>query len=212
MSRTERSHVFWGAASPLAGLAGGGLLIMASDRLAHAIVTGGALLWVYCFSALAAIPAAKIFPRQGKRFILIFLASFTGSVYLLLLWFLSPLAALEMFFVIPAIPLFCAASGIFRRMEGLDAAEALYRAASEALIMALLIIILALVREPLGFFCLSLPGGMRGIVHIFSFEGEGESFFPLRLAASSAGALLLLGYGAGLYRHFRKTYAPREED
>ncbi|GHV95705.1 hypothetical protein AGMMS50293_20250 [Spirochaetia bacterium] len=210
-----RSHLFWGAFSPLGGLAGGGLLIMASARLAWALSVSGALLWVYFFSVLLSFPGSvgrgrKIYPRQGKSLVLIFLASFIGSIYLLLLWFLCPLAALEVFFPLCLTPLFCTGSGLFKRIEPLDLGEALFRAVSEALVVGGLLIVLALIREPLGFSSLSLPGSAQGIVLLFSFKAE--SFLPVRIIASSAGALLLLGYCAGLYRYFKSIYAPREGD
>jgi hypothetical protein len=210
MKESGLPHIFWGSISPLTGLAGGGLLIMASDRLAHAIVAAGALLWVYGFSALAVYPGARVFPEKGKVPLFVFLAAVIGSVYLLLLWLASPLAALENFFIVSLIPLFCAVSGLFSRLESLSLKQSLFRAASEALVTGALIIVLAILREPLGFCSLSLPGGSQGIVLLFSFEGE--SVLPIRIIASSSGALLLLGYGVGLYRYFRDRYAPEEEE
>ncbi len=68
----------------------------------------------------------------------------------------------------------------------------------------------ALIREPLGFLSLSLPGGAQGIILLFSFEKE--AFLPIHVIASSSGALLLLGYGIGLYRYFRSVNAPKETD
>jgi hypothetical protein len=204
----SQAHIFWGSRSPLAALSGGALLVIASARLAYAITSAGALLWVYGFSALAVYFGRRIFPARGRPLILIFLAAFIGGVYLLLLWFASPLMALELFFLVSVIPLFCAGSGVFSRTEALAFGDALARSLSEAAVFGGLIILFALIREPLGFCSLSLPGASQGIVLLFSFEG---GFLPVRLVASSAGALLLLGYGAGLYRYFRKTYAPREE-
>jgi hypothetical protein len=206
----SRQHLFWGSVSPLGSLTGGGLLIMASSRLAHAIIATGALLWVYGLSALAAYPCPRIFPRQGRSLLLIFLASFIGSIYLFLLWLLVPLAALETFFIISLIPLFCAASGVFRRIESLSLGSAASRALSEALVLGLLLIIFALIREPLGFGSLSLPSGSTGMVLLFLFEDV--SFLPVRLIAGSSGALLLLGYGVGLYRYFKDVYAPEKEE
>jgi hypothetical protein len=206
----RQHHIFWGSRSPLASLSGGGLLIIASARLAYAITTAGALLWVYGLSVLAAHTLSRIFPDKGKALVLIFLASFFSALYLWLFYLISPLAALEVFFPVSLVPLFCAGSGVFKRAESLDLGEAAVRALSEAAVFGGLVALFALIREPLGFCSLSLPGGSRGIVFLFYFEDL--SFLPVRLAASSAGALLLLGYGVGLYRYFRKIHAPREDE
>lgn len=205
-------HVFWGSASPLAALTNVSLIIIASSRLAHALTASAAIVWVYCLSALCVCSCSRIFPRQGKKFILLFLASFSASVYLLLLWLLSPLAALEAFFFVPLISLLCASSGLFQRIEGQKLANALSQAAFEALTLGGLITAFAFIREPLGYASLSLPGGSQGMGQLFLFQGE--AFLPMRLVAESAGALILLGYGLGLYRHFRDKYAPgaREND
>jgi hypothetical protein len=207
---SSQPHIFWGKTAPLAALCGGGLLVMASVRLAYALVTAVALLWVYGLSVLIFQAAARFFPRMGKTLCQTFLASLTGSLFLLLLWFLSPLAALEIFFIVSLVPLFCIASGIFSRLESLDISDAVARAFEEAVVWGVLIVLFAVIREPLGFLSLSLPGGAQGIIYIFSFEKE--SFLPIRVIASSSGALLLLGYGLGLYRYFRNINAPREKD
>ncbi|MDR0584840.1 MAG: hypothetical protein LBG57_10915 [Treponema sp.] len=183
----KRQHIFWGSLSPLAGLSGGALLIIASARLFFALVAAGALLWVYGLSVLFRYAGFRIFPGQGKPLILLFAASFAGSVYLLLFWFINPLAALEAFLFISLIPLFCAGSGIFSRIESLGFSDAVIRALGEAAVLGGLIIAFAVLRELLGFYSFSLPG-------------------------SSLGIVLLFGYGAGLYRYFRKIHAPREDE
>jgi hypothetical protein len=209
MNNSPQPHVFWGKASPLAALSCGGLLVMASSRLAYALVTGFCLLWVNGLSIAVYKAAENFFPRKGKLLCEIFLASFLGSLFLLLLWLLSPLAALELFFVVSLIPFFCIASGIFVRAESLEMTEAVTRALAEAAVTGFLAVILSIIREPLGFFSLSLPGGQQGIIRL-SFEGG--SFLPIRIIASSAGALLLLGYGVGLYHYMRNKEAPKKKE
>ena len=209
MNRSMQYHIFHSNTTSLACLSGAALLIMASDRLAHAITVVGALIWVYCLSSLTAYIGAKVFPRRGRTILLAFLTSFFAGTYLLLLWLLSPLCALETFFVISLIPMFCMVSGIFRQLETQELDDVLHAFFSEALILGTLIVIFALIREPIGYLSLSLPGGAKGIILLFSFSTE--SFLPIRLITCSSGALLLLGYLFGLYRYFKAKYAPQED-
>jgi hypothetical protein len=209
MNNYQQNHLFWGSVSPLASLAGGGLLIMASSRLAFALVCAGALLWVYGLSALISGAGKKIFPRRGKNLALIFLSAFEGSLYLLALWFASPVLAVENFFILSLVPLMCAGSGIFSRIESFALDEAVARALGEAAVLGGLIIAFSLIREPLGYLSLSLPGGFQGIVKIFGVQGE--NFLPVRVISSSSGALLILGYGISAYRYFGGSPAVPEE-
>ena len=182
---------------------------MASDRLAHAITTASALIWVYFLSMLAYHAGSRIFPRWGRSALLVFLTSFVASIFVLLLWIISPLCVLEMFFVISLVPIICMASGIFDRLETHGLSDKLLISFSEAMLLGLLIVIFALIREPFGYLSLSLPGGTQGIILLFSFEEE--SFLPIRLIASSCGALLLSGYFLGLYRYFKTVEAMKED-
>jgi hypothetical protein len=174
---------------------------MASSRLAFALVCAGALLWVYTLPALIAFPGRRSFPGWGKKLILVFLSALAGGIYFLALWFVSPVLVMENFFILSLIPLICTGSGMFERLESLNLKDTLSRALGEAAVLGGLIIALSLIREPLGYFSLSLPGGVLGVLWIFS--ASGESFLPIRLISSSAGALILLGYGVSLYRYFR---------
>jgi Na+-translocating ferredoxin:NAD+ oxidoreductase RnfA subunit len=208
MAGVKTFRVFLQKTSPLSCLYGIGLLIMASDRLAHAMTVAGALLWVYCLSTLAVHASAKIIPRQGKKMLFVFLATFILSFYLLLLWLLSPLCALSMFFVLSLVPIMCVASGILERLETKSLSEKMLESFSASLMLGLLLVIFALIREPFGYLSLSFPGGAQGIILLFSMEME--SFLPVQLIATSSGALLLLGYFYGLYRYYNAK-SQREE-
>jgi Na+-translocating ferredoxin:NAD+ oxidoreductase RnfE subunit len=201
-------RVFNNDASMSACLSGAALLIMASDRLAHAITVALALLWVYCLSVLTAHSGARFFPQRGRTAVLVFLSSFFTGSFLLLLWFFSPLCALETFFVISIIPMFCIFSDIYGRLESFSLKDALSSAASESLILGALVVIFAFIREPLGYLSLSLPGGAKGVIMLFSLDAE--SFFPVHVIAIPSGALLLLGYFLGLYRYFKIKNTPQE--
>ena len=200
MIKLLQYRIAWGEISPMAWLSGGALLVIASDRLAHALIAAVALLWVYCLSPLAVHAGARIFPRQGRAALLAILVSFIACVFLFLLWILFPLCALKMFFIISFIPLIFLGSGNFQKLETLNLSEKFFTFFSEALIMGILLIIFSIIREPLGYSSLSLPGGTHGLIFLLSFEPG--YIFPIHLAASSSGALLLLGYFLGLYRIF----------
>jgi hypothetical protein len=194
----KNDSVFRGRGSPLASLAGGSILILASGRLAFALIAAGSLFWVYILSALVHGAARPALPEKGKRWILVLLVSVIGSVYVLFLWLLSPLLALETFFVLFLVPVSCMASGILERTADLSPADILAKAYSEAAVLSALTIALSFIREPLGFCTLSLPGGAEGI--FFLFVAEEEAFFPIRVIAATPGALFLLGYGIVLSR------------
>jgi len=211
----SRCFALFKKTSPVAALPGCGLLIIASGRLSHAVTVAGALAWVYGLTTLVIYAAAKFFPRHGRTVLISFLASFMACFYLLILWLVSPLCALESFFSVSLVPVFYIASGVSKRLDDLSGAfnsGALYSAVDsffsftegfEAITLGVLLLAFALIREPLGFLSLSLPGGAQGSVMLFSFRQEW--FLPVQLMASSGGALLLLGYFWGVYKYMNKT-------
>jgi hypothetical protein len=184
--------------SVTAALPGCGLLVIASGRLSHALIAAGALVWVCGMTSFVIYAAHRILPRQGRIILISFLASFMAAVYLFFLWLLSPLCALESFFAVSLVPVFYMASGVSRRSCSVNASDSFFL---ETLSLCVLLPAFALIREPLGFVSLSLPGGPQGSVMLFSFNME--SFLPIQLFASSGGALLLLGYCFALYNYNR---------
>jgi hypothetical protein len=197
-----QNHLFWGSRSPLSTLIGIGLIIMASSRTAFALVTLGALVWVYALTALISRLAAPVLPQKGRSLTMVCLSAFLGGLYHLIFCLISPFLAAETSLFIILTPVCCIAVGMLSRVETLPLEDVLMVAISEALTLGLLILAFALVREPLGFGSLSLPGGLRGTIEIF---GTGESsLFPIQIIGGSAGALLLFGYGLAMYRREKK--------
>lgn len=211
-----QNHPFWGPRSPLSTFIGTGLLIMASSRIAFALVTVGALVWVYGLTALVFRLSLPVLPKTGRYMAVVFLSAFWGSVYYFALCFISPFLAMETSLFILLAPGCCIASRVPSRVDSLPPRNAMTRAVSEALVMGALVLGMALVREPLGFGSFSLPGGLRGIVEIF---GKGENAFsPIQVISCSTGAFLLFGYCLALFRReksrrFRRglNEASREE-
>jgi Na+-transporting NADH:ubiquinone oxidoreductase subunit NqrD len=182
----------------LAALSGGSLLVLASTRFSHALIGGLALLWVYILTGLALrIPVLPRWGREGTRIVL---SSFITGVFVFILSLLCPVLTLDSLLFLILCPLCCVSSGALDRIEKLTPGEAVLHSYREGSILAVLILILSLIREPLGYGTISLPGGRQGILCLINFSGE--SFLPVRILSLSGGAFFLLGYGAALFRRF----------
>jgi hypothetical protein len=149
-------------------------------------------------------------PVRGKSVILLFLAAFFCGVFIILVSLVNPLLILGTVFFLLLVPPCCLGSGLFEASESVDPLEVFFRALQEAVVLSIIILGFALIREPLGMGSLSFPGGVQGIIELF---GDSDSFFPLRILSVSAGGLLLLGYGVALFRFFRESSGsvPEEE-
>ena len=203
MNPLIESHLFWGKNSPLGSLTGAALLVIASGRIAFALICTLALVWVYVFTMAAAKLGGVNFPLWGRNAVLLFVSSFSASVFLMLLWIFNPVLALESSFFIFLVPVVLTSSGLCGRVLAYDMGEVLSQALAEALILGVLILGFSLIREPLGFGSISFPG-----LDIIRFIGEE----PLRLLQASSGALVILGYGIAVYRYFRNQITNSEED
>ena len=211
MNRRFGSHIFWGSHSPLSSLSGAGLIIMASNRLAFALVCSGALLWVYGLTSLVFSSAQPIMPSKGKMVILLFLSSFFCGLFVLLTGFLNPLLIMGCGFFLFLIPPWCLGSGFFESADSSGIIETASRALLEAVILSIIIIAFALIREPLGMGTISIPGGIQGISEVFGSRDTNISL-PVRLLSVSSGGLLLLGYGTALYKYIREQSGSVQEE
>jgi len=207
----KQQHSFWGALSPLGGLTGAGLLIMACGRLSWAITVAGCLFWVYgltsfTFVFLSSEKLKKIMPANGLVTLFTCLAVFFCSLYILLFWLLCPFAAIEVFLLMLLVPLFCVNSGIVQQMQSSenshsDIFDNVSDAISQAASLAGLIIVFSIIREPLSYCMLSFPGTSQGMITIMYFKSG--AFFPMGIFTASAGSLLLLGYLICLYQYWK---------
>lgn len=212
MNRRFESHLFWGSHSPLSALTGTALIIIATSRFAFALICTGALIWVYGFSALIFSNARAILPGRGKMVVLLFLSSFLCGIYMLLAALVNPLLIMGMGFFLILVPPCCLGSGLFEASESEYPIEVFSRSLLEAIVLGVIILAVALIREPLGMGTLSFPGGSQGFVELLDSSGA-EAFAPVRILSVSSGGLLLLGYGIALFRYFREQNGsvPEEE-
>jgi hypothetical protein len=198
-----QSHLFWGINSPLSSLTGIVLLIIASSRIAFALIGALVLVWVYVFVMATAKLGGTLFPQWGRGVVLLFISSLAAGIFLLLLWLFDPILALESSFFTFLVPVVFTASGLCGRVLDYDLTEVLAQALAEALILGVLILGMALIREPLGLGSISIPG-----LEVIRFVKEE----PLRFFQASSGALIILGYGIAVYRHFRNKNTNSEDD
>ncbi|MDL2229900.1 hypothetical protein LJC14_06595 [Treponema sp. OttesenSCG-928-L16] len=203
MNEHLKNHPFWGLSSPLSSLSCLPLMIIASGRLAFALIAAGALLWVFGLSCLVYKAAGPVLPRKGISLVMTLLSSFTGSLFFMLFSLISPILALETAFMLVLVPISCVSCGIFSRVEKLDTGGAVTAALLDALIIGLLIIALALIREPFGYGSLSVPAP-SGLIEIIT--SDSEYVFSVRTLSASGGALILLGYAVGLFRSIRQRH------
>jgi hypothetical protein len=206
-----QKHSFWGSLSPLGGLTGVGLLVMACGRLSWAITVAGCLFWVYgltsfAFASLSLDKVKKIMPVKGQVTLFTCLSVFFGSMYTLLVWLLCPFAAMEVFLLLLLTTFFCAHSGIVQQMQSSEHAHSdvfdnVSDAINQAASLASLIIAFSIIREPLSYCMLSFPGTYHGMITIMYFKSG--AFFPIGIFAASAGSLLLLGYLICFYQYWK---------
>jgi uncharacterized membrane protein len=82
----------------------------------------------------------------------------------------------------------------------------------EAFTLSGIIVGLALIREPLGFGTISVPGGAEGIIELFDLK-KVWSIVPISIISVSGGGLLLFGYVIALYRYLKtqRGSAPKDD-
>jgi Na+-transporting NADH:ubiquinone oxidoreductase subunit NqrD len=202
---------FRGPHAPLSTLTGVGLMIIATSRLAFAITAAGALVWVYTLTAFVLSFAKPILPKRGLLVMQLFLVAFWGNLYILIFHCINPYLGMETTFLLLLCPLSCIGSGICRRIRGLARRDSILRAFLEALALGGILVALALIREPLGFGSLTLPGGSQGLTVLFDSESPPSvAYYPARIIAGASGGLLLLGYVLALFRRFKRRFSQEE--
>jgi hypothetical protein len=175
---------------------------MASSRLAYAIFCAGAIIWVYGLSTLIFYSLKNCQPQKGKAVVVLFLTSVVLSIYVLLIGLINPLLIAATWFMVLFVCPCCAGSGLFEEKDT-DTADMLAQVLMEAMVLSGLIIVISLIREPIGLGTLSFPGGASGIFELFG-SGEGaEGFFPVYFLSIAAGGFLLLGAITAVFRNYR---------
>ncbi|MDR2509523.1 MAG: hypothetical protein LBC77_02635 [Spirochaetaceae bacterium] len=168
------------------------LIIFGTSRLAFAICAAAALVWGYVFSVTLIHSSKRFFPKSVFNNILsLCVFGFAAGLFQLFMELACPALAMETALIVLIVPALCFVGNIERRTERSPLLSAVTSAVLEAAGIGVFLVAFALIREPLGYGSLSLPGGLKGYYEIFSVDKSG---FPVRIISAPAGALLLSGY------------------
>jgi hypothetical protein len=195
---------------PLTTLSAAALLVVASSRLAFAIVALINLVTVYLFTALISEALKKVrlfknsgheiwlFPKKNQKLADLFLVNFIGCIFFFVHYCISPLLAMETIFITLFVPIFAYLEDAGEKYADLPLLRVAKKSFFESIYLGILTIAIALIREPLGYATLSLPGGSGGIIELFNNE---NSFpFTIEIISLSSGAFLLIGFIMVVFR------------
>jgi hypothetical protein len=191
-------------------MSGIALFIIAGSRFSYAIVAAGEIIWVSIISAFMNISPHGLRSKTKIRMLNVLISSFSGSLYLFLLYLLNPLLAMESCLICMLVPVFYVGSNFCISLENSSVDEIFQESLFELMALGGLTLVFSLVREPLGFATLTVPDGKRGIMELFNTEGLYP--YPIQLISSSTGALFLLAYIMIMLRYINAGRRRRMED
>jgi hypothetical protein len=189
---------------PLTTLSAVALVVVASSRLAYAIIALINMVFVYLFTVLISETLKRVrlfkhskheiwlFPKNNQKLVYLFLSNFTGCLFFFVHYCISPLLAIETLFIALFVPIFAYLEEIGGKYADLPLFHAAKKCFLESIYLGFLAIIIALIREPLGYATLSLPGGNGGIIELFNKDGTFP--FTIEIISLSSGAFLLIGF------------------
>ncbi len=202
MNMSERIDAtpFWSPRGPLQSLSCAVLLIAASDRLSHGLIVSLSAILSYSLAPLLSGLGERSVPPRARTFVRVITVSAVGAIVARMAALAWPVTAFSLSLYLGAIPVCILASRVLDSAESRGALRAAADAAREALVLAVLIVALALVREPLGYGVLSLPSHDG---YFLVLRSELLQSVAARAVSATAGALILLSYVLALHRRVR---------
>jgi hypothetical protein len=195
---------------PLTTLSAVALVVVASSRLAYAIIALINMVFVYLLTVFISETLKRVrlfkqskheiwlFPKNNQKLVYLFLSNFTGCLFFFVHYCISPLLAMETLFIALFVPIFAYLEEIGGKYSDLPLLHAAKNCFFESIYLGFLTIIIALIREPLGYATLSLPGGNGGIIELFNKDGTFP--FTIEIISLSSGAFLLIGFIMVVFR------------
>jgi hypothetical protein len=183
--------------APFSTMSGAALFLVAGSRLSFALVAAGAVALVFAAGAAAERPAWCFTSRPYRRLCNMLAAALAGGVYLFALHLFFPLLALECGLVCAIVPAVYMESGADIIRERPPSRRTPGEAALTPIGLVMTTLAVALVREPLAYGTLTMPTEAGGLTEVWRIAG----FLPVRVIASTTGALLLFAYGAAAFQY-----------
>ncbi len=208
MNQYDKSNPWWGLNSPLMSLTGLALIVSASSRLSFSITVSLLLVGIYAVTLLVIQVCKSIIPEKFKTVIVIMAVTFISSLLYLLITLISPVSALELYFMVFLIPVTFLSSNIVKRVERLSQAEGILQGIKEALTLGLIIIAVSLIREPLGYGTLSIPIMDRTVNLLPDAIRDRVAF---QVFAASPGVFIIVAYLIGLMRLISRQGMGKED-
>jgi hypothetical protein len=188
------------------------LILTASVRLSFAIIASLNLFFVYflTFATFTGIEKLmkvlnqdrttplSILPNKNVVFITMLLSTFFSAIFYFLLSLFNPLLAIETQFFIIAVPMVASMQKSINKKENMPFYGQLSKCLSGCLYFIIVLMLLSLIREPLGFATLSVPGGEKGIVELFN--NESTSPYAVQIVPLASGVLFILGLALAAFR------------
>ncbi|MDR2491143.1 MAG: hypothetical protein LBD20_07055 [Spirochaetaceae bacterium] len=201
-NETLRKFAYSWTEPPYIPLSAVTLIVLATGRLSAALIGIAALFWTFTFSLCICRCLKKLLPESGKRFIVIMVSSLIASFFYLILYGINPVMAIESSLHIAVTPFIYCSYRFEKQDGGTELSEIVLPPLSAVFSISVLMFAFALIREPLGYASLSLPGGKAGIIELFN---RGGGFpYAVEFIARSAGVLLILGYVLAAFRRINR--------
>lgn len=197
MTNPRYLQTFWSSSGPLGTLSSGVLLVVATSRLSYAVAVSLSVLWTWIVSAALCAVSEPLMPKRWESAARIvatvavaYLFERGAAVY-------SPALVGECALYLALVPIVLLSGDLLRRYAGAAPGKAAAGAAADAGAIAALLVVMAIVREFLGYGVLSLPGP-DGLVLLFDLSQVYPWTMPF--VSSAPGGLVMLALAVALHK------------
>ncbi len=178
----------------------GTLLIGATGRLSSALLVAVGLLWTGAMARLLLSLTTPLMPQGKDKFPRILVVISVAYTFERLCAVLFPVSTGENLLFLALIPLVLLSEGTFAHPPASHLVESATCGLRDSSFMAVPLLVMALIRELLGYGVLTIPGSI-GLIPLIDLGAGGS--WPLALFSRPAGGFILLALLLGAARYFR---------